>query len=391
MKKVLLLIEPSRAWSQGLLRGIARYTNVQSGWDFSRICEFYGTYLAPTLSEHVIDAVANWNPDGIITRSISCIEQLQAMNIPIVYAGDDVFIEGLPTIKSNNELIGKMAAEHLLEKGFKHFAFCGFNNTIWSLDRKTAFCESLLEIGFSCEVFEEPIENISSLWIDQTDTLAAWLDSLPKPLGVMTCSDEHGMHLIEACKAAKLRIPEDVAIIGVDNDELVCELATPPLSSVASNTIKAGFDAAQLLDRLMDGKVIAKEAAPILVHPTHVVSRQSTDIYYVEDSEVASAIHFIRQNASKHIQVNDVVEATNISRRYLEQRFRKTLSISIHEQIKRVHIKHISRALLDTEVHISMIAHSCEYPTVGSLARFFKHETGMTPTEFRKKNVLGIL
>lgn len=220
-------------------------------------------------------------------------------------------------------------------------------------------------------------------WEKEQLVLADWLKSLPKPLGLMTCSDDRARSVIEASKITGLNVPEDVAIIGVDNDELVCSLANPPLSSVAMNVERAGYEIAEVLDKLMAGEKMAGQR--IIVHPTHIVTRQSTDILATEDREVASAVHFIHQNGNQIIQVADVIDATTLSRRALEQRFRKILGRSILEEIRRVRVERVSRMLMETNLSVSQIAKAIGYSNSENITRYFRREKGISPLTYRKK------
>ena len=219
-------------------------------------------------------------------------------------------------------------------------------------------------------------------WENEQILMAAWLKQLKKPVGIMACNDDRGQHVIEACKIAMLRVPEDVAVIGVDDDDLICDLCDPPLSSVALNVEKAGYEAAKLLDKMMsEGKQINKN---IEVNPTYVRIRHSTDIIATQDIELTKAITFIRQNFRKSIQVKNVVEATTLSRRGLEQRFRNKLNRSINSEIRRIRIEHICRLLVETELSISEIAYGFGFSSVEHISRYFQKEMGQSLRDYRK-------
>ena len=214
--------------------------------------------------------------------------------------------------------------------------------------------------------------------------MAHWLKSLPKPVGLMTCCDDCSQHIIEACKIAELHVPEQVAVIGVDNDELVCKLSNPPLSSIALNFERGGYEAAELLDKLMTGKEKMKNQL-IKVEPTYPVSRQSTDILAIDDSDIAKAIRFIRQHCKEPIRVDNVVAAAALSRRVLEKRFQKILGRSVLCEIRRVRVEQIVRMLVGTNLPISQIASKLGYPSVDHIARYFRQEKAMTPLAYRKQ------
>jgi len=233
------------------------------------------------------------------------------------------------------------------------------------------------------DLYEKPMAKVRKLWKDESNLIANWLRSLPKPLGMMTCSDDRSQHVLEACKVARMHVPEEVAIIGTDNDELLCELSNPTLSSVTFNLERAGYEAAKLLDELMDGEPM--KGQKIIVQPTSVITRQSTDILAMDDVEVAAAVRYIREHAQTMIQVRDVVDATALSRRSLEQRFRKVLDRSILDEIKRVHIEQVTRMLIETNYSVKKIALILGHQGTENISRYFKQFTGLNPSEYRQK------
>ncbi len=212
--------------------------------------------------------------------------------------------------------------------------------------------------------------------------LAEWLRTLPKPVGVMACNDDRGQHITEACATANLDVPYEVAVIGVDNDDQVCDISNPSLSSVALDVEKAAFQASGLLDKMMAGEKIPPQT--VTVHPNRVVTRQSTNIVAVEDKLVSQALHFIHQNAKRLIQVDDVIKALNVSRRSLHDKFMKTLRRSVYDEIKRVRIDLISQMLVETDLSISDIALGLGYDSSNHIARYFKQKMGISPLDYRK-------
>jgi LacI family transcriptional regulator len=200
----------------------------------------------------------------------------------------------------------------------------------------------------------------------------------------MACNDDRGQYVLEACQIAGLRVPDDVAVIGVDNDDLICDLTVPPLSSIALNHEKAGYQAAQLLDEMMAGKKVDSKTI-IPLESSHIVIRQSTDVLAIEDHELAEAVRFIRGHSREAIQVSDVVESVAVSRRVLERRFREVLKRSVHDEIARARVEHACRMLVETNLSVSQIAQHLGYPSDKHIARHFRKEKGMTPRQYRKK------
>jgi LacI family transcriptional regulator len=222
------------------------------------------------------------------------------------------------------------------------------------------------------------------LWQRERKSIAAWLNTLPKPVGIMTGNDVRGMQVLETCILQKIPVPDEAAVVGVDDDQLLCELSNPSLSSVAWNLEKAGFRAAELLDGLMSGRNACPQR--IEVDPLWVVSRQSTDVVAVEDQEVAAALRFIRQNANKPIGVNDVVAQISLSRRSLELRFENCLGRTIRTEIERMRIMRTKQLLQETDMSVAKIGQVAGFSSLSYLCKVFHRETGETPAQYRRRN-----
>jgi LacI family transcriptional regulator len=374
MKKIVLLIETSREFGRQLIIGIARYSRFHGPWTF---------YKEQIGLKSSIPNLTSWKPDGIIMRDSLIKNELLKLKIPMILVQHDSLCpKNIPVIKTNSLSIAKMASEHLIEKGFKNFAFCGFDNYEWSNKRKLYFTRYNNEAGFKTHIYFLPKSIKIHDWENEQRHVSEWIKTLPKPVGILACNDDRGQHILEVCKRSGFKVPEDVAVIGVDNDPMICEIGDPPMTSIALNVESAGYEAAKLLDRLIKNK--KKDGQQIIVSPTHIVQRQSSDILAVNDTEVASAIRFIMGNAKNKILVNDVVKATSISRRSLEQRFRKTVHRSIYDEIRRVRVEWILRLLIETDLPISYITTFFNFTDVEHISRYFKKEKGISIREFRK-------
>ena len=372
--RVILFIETSRAFGRGILSGIAKYSRLHGPWVF---------YREPGGLKSSIPKLKNWKPNGIITRNISLLNDLKELKIPgilILHEGER--IETFHQVNTDCGAIAKMAAEHLLNQGFKNFAFCGFDNYSWSGIRRDNFVKHIEEAGFSTQIFVQPKSQRLQKWEFEQEKVAQWLEKLPKPVGIFACNDDRGQHILEACKIAGLRVPEDVAVVGVDNDAVICELCDPPLTSISLDTEKAGYRVAEMLDSLMKGNKY--EGEQIVVGPTHLSARQSTDLMAHDDQELIKALRYIRLNLKKCISVEDVVDSTALSRRALEYRFRNKLKRSIKEYIRKERVTLISDMLVETDLTISEIAASLDFIDVEHISRFFKKEKGIGLRDFRK-------
>ena len=374
MKKIVLLIESSREFGRQLIIGIARYSRINGEWSF---------YKEQTGLKTSIPRLTSWKPHGIIMRNSMIKRELLKLKIPIILAlHDSSRPKNMPIIKTDSLSIAKFASEHLIGKGLKNFAFCGFDNYEWSNERKIHFEKFINEAGYSAFKYRSPKNNINSEWRKEQLHVIDWIKTLPKPIGIMACNDDRGQHILEVCKLIGIKVPEEVAVIGVDNDPMICELGDPPLTSIALNVESAGYETARLLDELINGSKMCGQQ--ITVSPTHIVQRQSTDILSVNDEDVATAIRFIRENAKNKILVNDIVKITKLGRRALEQRFKKSIHRSIYDEIRRVRVEWISKMLIESDLTISEITSLLNFTDLEHISRYFKKEKGIGLSKFRR-------
>jgi LacI family transcriptional regulator len=373
--KVILLIESSRSSGRSLLRGVARYARLHGPWAF---------YWEPGGLEKAWPRLKSLDADGIILRDVEKTREVLRLGRPAIVIGHSKReVPGLANVITDSAAVGRMAAQHLLDCGFRHFAYCGFDEKPWSQERGGSFRKRIAQAGFDTSFYRLTLLPARRSWKSELLFMARWLESLPKPLGVMACNDDRGQHVIEACKLAGLRVPDQVAVIGADNDELVCELSDPPMSSVDINFERAGFESAKLLAAMMAGRHVAARKIP--ARATHVVARQSTNILALSDAQVVRALSFIRQHAREGIQVTDVAQAAGLSRRVLEKRFRGLLDRSVLSEIRRVRVDQIARMLVETQQSVSQISLSLGYESVEHIARYFRSEKGMSPLAYRRE------
>lgn len=373
---VMLIVETSMEYGRAVLCGISDYVLAHKPWS-----------MYVDLRELIIEPprwIENWEGDGIISRSTTpeLAEKLLRKRIPTVDLTDIYGDLGLPHIWTDQHEVGRLAAGHLLERGFRHFGYCGFSGHDWARKRLDGFREALRAADCTTEVLESPWEATRSLsWEDQQQQITDWLRELPKPLGVFACNDMRGQHVLDACRRAELSVPEEVAVIGVDADELVCGMCDPPLSSVIPNPRKIGYEAAALLDRLMEG------AAPLpyeqIVAPLGVSTRQSTDVLAIDDPQIAAAVRLIRQRACEGITVDDVLRNIPLTRSVLERRFRKYVKRSPQAEIRNVQIKRIKQLLIETDLVLERIAELTGFSHPEYMSVVFKRETGQPPGQFR--------
>lgn len=380
--RVALLIDTSRTYTRGLIRGIIKYAHLHGPWIIQRMSLFY-TEVKRTnkrLCRSDFDRT-----DGIIASSVPEYIDIRVIfncGIPVVSDLWTEFENNPYYIATNDLAIGREAAAHLLERGFKRFAYCGFDNMPWSRQRGDAFTGKVAGKGFEVEFYPAPKRRAKRAPKEEQQVMTQWLQALKKPIGIMTCNDDRGQQILEACRIGGVHVPGEVAVIGVDNDDMICEMCSPPLSSVALNTERAGYEAARILDQLMNGLKPTDEE--VITQPVNVHTRQSTDFFATEDREVAQALRFIHQNSNKDLQVNDACEAITISRRTLQKKFRRTLGHSVDFEIKRVRTGALARMLTEKNLSMSELALALGYSSISHMSRFFRREMGMSPLKYRK-------
>ena len=376
--KIIVLLDPSRGYERGLLQGIWQYSNLKGPWVFLRKAPYYQRFSG--LRDDDLKRLADCRADGIITPFRKELRNVASLGLPTVIAPGLQTVPGMINLINDDDAIGAMAADHLCEMGLRHFAYTGFSRLPWSLARMDGFQKRLSQAGFSARCHLVPFEATRRTAARGELALVQWLQELPKPVGLMVCNDEFALSISELCRMHRLRVPEQMAIIGVDNDEVICELSSPPLSSIAISTQHAGFEAARLLDRLLHKRSCART---IIARPSRVVRRQSTDVTAIDDPVVAKAIHFIQQNSHRIIQVGDVAKAVGLSRRSLADRFRQSLGQSISSHINRRRVERIAHILTTTNRPIARIAEDIGYSSDKHIARYFHRQTGMTPRAYR--------
>ena len=378
--KVLLLVESSRSSGRSLLRGIAQYAHHHGPWSF---------YWEPAGLEKVWPKLKSLDLDGIILRDIDKLREVLAFGMPaVVFGHGRAEVSGLVNVVTDCPVIGRVAAEHLLACGFKRFAYCGGrlgkNEPPWSALRRKSFSDRIQKAGFDCYDFPLPKPTESPSWPRERAAMIRWLRSLPKPLGLMACNDDRASLIVEACKLAGLSVPTDLGIVGVDNDEVVCGLSDPPLSSVAVNFDRAGYEAAGALARLMRGEDSPTDR--IVARATHVVTRRSTDVVAVDDQSVAKALRFIRADATKRgLPVGEVARRAGLSRRLLEKRFQQELGRSVLKEIRRVRTDKIAQLLVETQMPVWQIAEELGFNDIQHFARYFRAAKSMSPLAYRKR------
>lgn len=372
-RHVALLIETSNAYARALLTGVRRYVEARTGWSM---------YLGEH-SRHETDFswFDGWRGDGVLARieNPETAELVRRLDLPTVDLSAARLIPALPGVETNDDTIARWAVEHFEQRGLRHFAFCGDERFAWSLKRGAWFAEHVRQRELTAHEFQ-----LMPSGRRATDRarLAEWLHGLPKPVGVLACYDIAGQEVLEACTIADLRVPDEVTVVGVDNDELIGTLTSPPLSSIEPDAVRMGQLAAQILDEMMDGRPV--EPGLRLIDPTRIVTRQSSDILAVDDPLVVRALRFIRDNADRNVKVDAVLREAGLSRRALDHRFERLLGRSVHAEILRVRMGRVAELLSSTDWTMQRIADRLGFSHSEYMSVAFKRYTGKSPGAYRR-------
>lgn len=280
-----------------------------------------------------------------------------------------------------------MAAEFFLNKGFQHFAFYGYRDTVWSQERCEGFYECIAERGFGNNFHAYQEQSLDDLWFYEAPPLLSWLKSLPHPTALMACDDNQGNRITEICKVNNIKVPDKIAILGVDNDEIICNLSDPPLSSISHNIVRGGFEAAELIDRLLnDEENNRQDMQDVVIQPINIVNRLSTDFYSTTDMHIHTALKYIHQNIASDITVSDIVKQVPLSRRLLEIRFKQVTQQSIHKYIFNLRMERFAQLLLASDAPIADVAEQVGINNLKNLSRQFKILKKVSPNEYRKEH-----
>jgi LacI family transcriptional regulator len=376
-RNVALIVETSVAYGRQILRGIARYLKMHGAW--SVFLDERELRVPPP------DWLSHWHGDGVICRSTNqeWARIFRRRQLPVVDLNDLYLDLGLPHVGSDMQAIGRLGAEHLRERGFRHLAYCGFSGEDWSAQRREGFVAAAQGVVGAGSIYESPWAGLREhSWQKERNQIARWLQMLPRPVGIMACNDVRGQHVLDACGHLGAHVPDEIAVVGVDNAETYCELCNPPLSSVVPDAERIGFEAAAWLDQLMDGKSVSQQNR--LVAPLGVVTRQSSDVFAVEDPLIVRAVRFIREHACQGARVEDVLQEVKCSRSVLERRFREHLGRSPQAELRAVLLRRVQELLLETDWTLPRIAEACAIEHPEYLSVIFKRETGQTPGDFRQ-------
>ncbi len=380
--RIAVLVDTFRPVEQGIHSGLAKYQQDYSGWSI---------HFQQGSPEVLQEWLANWKGEGILGHigSRKVLEAIERKGIPAVNMRGVPQGFPVPTVNTDNVAIARLAAKHLRELGLDHFAYCGFPGAYFSDVRAGAFVEDMCRAGFECEVFQprQPIPSQADLGephgMLQMDELLCWLVKLPKPVGLMVSNDVRGHQVLNACRIAGIVVPDEISVIGVDNDPRLCELDEATLSSIPHNMPRIAHEAAMLLGNMMRGGAVPTGAT--VVPPLPVISRRSTDTFGAADEQVKRAMRFIADHSERDVSVEEVARNVGLSRRALERRFEQAVGRSPKQEIIRSRMNRVRALLAETDLPLHHIAGRMGFEHAEYLSHVFKRATGISPGAFRQR------
>ena len=379
MRNVLLNIETTSHFGRDIIQGIMTFA-FQHRWNL--------TFEHYSLFDASLPRLVYWKGDGIISRSgnTAIANQVAKTRLPFVeLVGHSE--QALPDVLVDETAQAKMVFEYFYERGYRRFACFSYSDTWWTIYRKKSFAAYLESLGFSCEILtvKRMRNRIMPMWFEEDRPLITdWLKNLPKPIALFAVTDSHAKAVLHICQAEGIAVPEDIAVVGAENDEWFCKLCQPPLSSVEEDGRRVGHIAATLLQKRMD-RPRRRKSGTILVPPLFITERQSTEGTAIEDKDAAEVIRFIREKACDGLTVREVVDFCNLSHRTLARLIHKWTGRTIEQEIKRVRIETAKRLLKETDYSVTLIGIRCGFNKPEYFCNLFRQDTGMTPKEFRSQ------
>jgi LacI family transcriptional regulator len=376
MRRIAIQLDFAGGYGRGVLRGVMQYANFRTDWEF---------VMPPmySLGSKRLDEIET--ADGVVAmlHAARSVEPYRRARIPVVNTARTISLSEMqhtriPTVIPDDAAVGRIAFEYLFERGFRSFGFCGHPTASWSRVRRDAFATCCRREG-------RAVTYSASATADRVEQ--AWIKSLPRPCAVLAANDRYAWHAIDACRESNISVPEEIAVLGVDNDVLLTEMARPTLSSIDLGGDRIGFEAARMLDAILRGRRDGRPA--IEIPPNGVITRHSTDVLSIGDDAVAQAARFIRERASEPMRVDDVLQHVAMSRRNLERRFRRVMRRSLLDEIRRVHLDRATRLLRETDLDMPHVAEQAGFASQVRFSTVFRESIGTTPTAYRKRHRPG--
>jgi LacI family transcriptional regulator len=380
MKKILLLTDFSSGYSRSLLQGIVRYSREHGPWVFYRMPQYYRELYG---DDGVVRWAKEWKADAIIAQLENVdLEKLNELKIPIIIQNYRERSDKICNITGDYFGTGEMAADFFLNRGFSNFAYYGFNDMIWSRERADGFKNRIEKRGYAVSTLNNDNRKTEQ-WSFDPVILSNWLLSLPKPVALFVCDDFFALQITETCKIYDIAVPDEISVLGVDNDELLCNISHPPLSSVVLNVETGGYQAAALLQKLMNHEIT--RAFDIVISPIRIESRQSTEKYVVNDKYLLRVIEYIKNNYASDISIDDITKTVPFSRRILEKKFKKNMGITVYQYLLQYRVELFSELLVKSDKPLEELAFSCGFDDYKNVSRVFRKYKKTTPLQYRNR------
>ena len=381
MIRLLIISDFTESFSHKLLAGIVDYSRRKEQWIVRRMPPSYKAQIG---IQGLLRLSKEWDVDAILGQfePTDDLSTLTDNGIVVVAQDFKQRFTTVPNVTGDYIGTGKMAARFFIDRGFKNFGFFGFNDVCWSDERCEGFRREIEAAGFGSSFYAYRMQEIDMVWYYQRNRLREWLQSIPKPIAIMACDDNQGENLIEACHSIGVKIPSEVSVMGVDNDETLCSLGSTTLSSIQVDIEEGGRQTAALLERLVTDP--AAPAEDVVLQPMKIVNRMSTAAFATQDQQILRAILFIHRNVRKKISVADVTAEAALSRRLLERRFKDVTGKTLYEYITELKLKDFAEQLVETDEQVMTIALSMGENDTKSISRRFKQLYGCTPLQWRE-------
>ena len=380
MAKILLLTDFSSGYSRNLLKGIVRYSKEVGNWSFQRMPLYYRMLYG---ENGVVEWAKKWQADAIIAQLTDVnIELLNDLNIPIIVQNYRDRNKAVSNLTGDYFNTGVMAAKFFLNRGYRNFAFYGFKGAIWSRERADGYSHEIEKQGYKLAVLENDNKDKEE-WSYNHTVLGNWLQSLPKPVALFACDDHFALQISETCNVYNINVPDDIAILGVDNDDLLCNISDPPLSSIVLDVENGGYNAGKLLHQLITKEIT--EPFNIVVNPLIIERRKSTEKYAVSDKNIRTILNYIEKNYANHLSVEELVKQVPLSRRVLEKKFKEETGESLYQYIQNYRIDQFTRLLITTDYSLFEAALQSGFENYKNVSRIFRKYKSLSPAEYRKR------
>lgn len=379
MKKILILSDFASAYIRQLLHGFLKYSREVGSWSFYRVPLHFSDLYQDDI---IVEIAKKWKADAIVGQISNInIEKLRKLDIPILLQNYNDRVSGISNITGDYWGTGTMAANFFIKKRYKNFAFYGTQSAVWSREREDGFRACVHDNGGDFYAFNEDA-NVKYEPVSNIEPLKSWLLSLPKPIALFACDDNFALRVSEVCRICNILVPDEIAILGVDNDEILCNMSDPPLSSIVLDVENGGYQTAKHLHRIMEHKDLPQ--FNIVILPVRIERRSSTEQFSISDPLVLSVIKLIEEENNVNLTMKDILDKVYVSRRVLEKRFKAAMNESIYQYILSYKVNLFADKLLTSDKLAMEIADELGLKDYTNLSKVFKRFKHMTPTEYRK-------